>query len=587
VRLSPRLQRTAIVAVAVAIGLPALRAPFFADDMLHVAVLAATAPGPVAATPGDLFRFANGDVAQGRELMREGLFPWWSDPRLRVGFFRPLTGLTHRLDYALWGLNPFGYHLTNLVLWALMLLSAWALLVRLSPTPRAATLALWIFALADARALLIVWPANRNALIAGALSFAALALWDGFRRGEGRWRGWAAVAAFALAMLSGEVAIGGLMLFAGYELALMPDGGRFDRRRILTALPFAAIALAYVAAYKLLGYGVAHSGAYLDPMTSPLDWAKAASARYPVLLAGALWAWPVDLWVAGGEARRMLVAGALALLVATPFVFAREVRSVRAARAMAIGGALALLPVTSTFPTGRLLLVPSLAAAVLLGALVDAALARLAGTWVRRIAAAIVGLRALAAAPVLLAVSVAAIAGGFREMRDAALRTQWPADVARREVYLLDSVHWASATFVRPYLALEGRPAPRSVHVLNLSPYPAVLSRPSERALELRLQCGAMLEGDFERTTRAEPLREGDEVDVGPFRATVLEASGAGPTRVRFDFAPSDAPASFYRWDGDKYVDLPPVPVGGSLELPAVAMGIGGIGAPAPRCPPP
>src|SRR3954469_23667787 len=30
-------------------------------------------------------------------------------------YYRPMSALTARLDYTLWGLKPFGYHLTNLL----------------------------------------------------------------------------------------------------------------------------------------------------------------------------------------------------------------------------------------------------------------------------------------------------------------------------------------------------------------------------------------------------------------------------------------------------------------------------------------
>ncbi len=32
------------------------------------------------------------------------------------GFLRPVSRLFHLADYRLWGLNPFGFHLTNVVL---------------------------------------------------------------------------------------------------------------------------------------------------------------------------------------------------------------------------------------------------------------------------------------------------------------------------------------------------------------------------------------------------------------------------------------------------------------------------------------
>ena len=35
------------------------------------------------------------------------------------GAFQPVTNLTYALDYKIWGLNPVGYHLTNVILFIL------------------------------------------------------------------------------------------------------------------------------------------------------------------------------------------------------------------------------------------------------------------------------------------------------------------------------------------------------------------------------------------------------------------------------------------------------------------------------------
>src|SRR5574340_849334 len=36
----------------------------------------------------------------------------------QAGFWHPVAWVSHALDYALWGLNPAGHHLTNIVLHA-------------------------------------------------------------------------------------------------------------------------------------------------------------------------------------------------------------------------------------------------------------------------------------------------------------------------------------------------------------------------------------------------------------------------------------------------------------------------------------
>ncbi|HEY5659002.1 MAG TPA: hypothetical protein VIY27_14540, partial [Myxococcota bacterium] len=43
------------------------------------------------------------------EPLMDGRFP-------KGDFYRPVTNLSFALDYALWGLTPFGYHLTDLLI---------------------------------------------------------------------------------------------------------------------------------------------------------------------------------------------------------------------------------------------------------------------------------------------------------------------------------------------------------------------------------------------------------------------------------------------------------------------------------------
>src|SRR4029450_10803076 len=42
----------------------------------------------------------------------------WMFTTFHTGHYQPLSWMTFALDYLLWGMNPFGYHLTNLALHA-------------------------------------------------------------------------------------------------------------------------------------------------------------------------------------------------------------------------------------------------------------------------------------------------------------------------------------------------------------------------------------------------------------------------------------------------------------------------------------
>ncbi len=574
-----------VLACALLVALPSLSAGFFGDDLLHVALVSGQLSSIIPVAPLDMFRFSSGDPAWVQKMIRLSLYPWWADTHCRLAFFRPLSALTHILDQRLWAMNPVGYHVTNVLLWLLVLLGAGSLIRRLAPTARAATLAFFVFALADARALVITWVANRNALVATALSFAALIAWDSYRRGAGRMRAALSWLLFGLALLAGEAALGGLALLLGYEVLRLPDGRRFSARRLAASVPFLACAAAYVTWYKLAGYGASGSGMYIDPATDPAAWAKAAAARFPTLLAGLLWGWPVDLWMNGGAARAVLITGGLVLLPVSIAVFAKTVRRHRGIAAIALGGTLALIPVTSTFPAARLLLLPGLAGALIVGAYLDEAWPFRSAGAVRATVASLLGIRHVVLAPLLLFGLILLLNGAFRQISREIVDSPWPADLEKRDVVLLNAPTWVSATFLRPYLHSAGRPMPRTAYLLNLSPYPAEVTRTGPSTLLLRFRCGQMLTTEFERVERGSPLAAGTIVDAGLFRATVLETGPIGPTAVRFDFTQNpDTGPVFVTWAGSHYQPVVPPTPGAALELPALTQGVGSLRAPAPVC---
>jgi len=55
----------------------------------------------------------------------------WMFTTLHMGHYIPLTWVTLGLDYLLWGMNPAGYHLTNLLLHTATALSLYFLALRL------------------------------------------------------------------------------------------------------------------------------------------------------------------------------------------------------------------------------------------------------------------------------------------------------------------------------------------------------------------------------------------------------------------------------------------------------------------------
>jgi len=64
----------------------------------------------------------------------------WAFFDFYAGNWHPLTWLSHALDYAIWGLNPLGHHLTNNILHALNTFLVVVLVIRLLEAPHASRL---------------------------------------------------------------------------------------------------------------------------------------------------------------------------------------------------------------------------------------------------------------------------------------------------------------------------------------------------------------------------------------------------------------------------------------------------------------
>ncbi len=83
-----------------------------------------------------------------------------------VGFYRPLVALTFAADYGVWGMQPFGYGLTNLIAFSGCAVFLYRLARRLTLPPAAALLAtaVWAFNFHGVN-MALLWLSGRTALL--------------------------------------------------------------------------------------------------------------------------------------------------------------------------------------------------------------------------------------------------------------------------------------------------------------------------------------------------------------------------------------------------------------------------------------
>jgi len=148
-------------------------------------------------------------------------------PRPPLVAWRPLSSLTHLLDYLVWPRSALLAH-AHTMLWFAALLAVLLALYRRFHVAWIAHLALLLYAVDDASGTVLSFVANRNSLVAATLAFAALLAHDRARRDAWRPGVWLAPALFGAALMGGESALAvTAYLFAH---ALFIDGGPLARR---------------------------------------------------------------------------------------------------------------------------------------------------------------------------------------------------------------------------------------------------------------------------------------------------------------------------------------------------------------------
>ncbi len=186
--------------------------------------------------------------------------------------YMPVTLMTFVLDRALWGVDPKGYHLTNLLLHGLTAVAVYLLARRLigaalvpevsvreSTIEVGATIAALVFAVHPLRAEPVSWVSARDTVLGGLLIvLATLAYLEGWERGratgkvKSSWL-WGSVLVFALALLArptGLVLPALLVLLDIHPLRRLGGSagwtGPGARRVWLEKIPFTALAVASV-----------------------------------------------------------------------------------------------------------------------------------------------------------------------------------------------------------------------------------------------------------------------------------------------------------------------------------------------------
>ena len=208
------------------------------------------------------------------------------------GHYQPLSWVSYAVDYQVWGLEPFGFHLTNLVLHAANAVVFWLVVMELlraaespakaeppSVVPLAAAVGALFFAIHPLRVESVAWASERRDVLSG-FFFLLTILWyvqaarDPARR---RLRLALAIVSFGLSLLSKAWAItlpAVLLVLDAYPLRRL-GGGRPLWPVLREKIAFVVLA-AGVATLALLAQGVEA----MRPLSQHGVMARVAQAAY-------------------------------------------------------------------------------------------------------------------------------------------------------------------------------------------------------------------------------------------------------------------------------------------------------------------
>jgi len=167
----------------------------------------------------------------------DGWWRIWFSAHTQSQYF-PLVYSTLRLEYALWGLQPLGYHLVNVLLHLANALLVWRLLQRLAMP--GAWLAAAIFALHPVQVETVAWVTELKNTESTLFYLLAVLAWLNFCRDESHW-GYARIGLFYLLALFAKTTA--CTLPAVLLLALWLKGEPVNRRRLAQVVPLLVVGL--------------------------------------------------------------------------------------------------------------------------------------------------------------------------------------------------------------------------------------------------------------------------------------------------------------------------------------------------------
>jgi len=329
-----------VIVLALATVLPSVWAELYNDDYPLLGILSGSMRD-VYPSRLDIFNLFDGDPERMRRMVDLGLLPWWADPGVRHAFWRPVSALTHWVDYALWRDWPVPMHLHSLGWLGVLIGAAYATYRQFMGHTAAAGLAALLYALDRPHGFNAVEVSSRNTMLGALFGVLTVLLHDRWRRAGWRLGTVAAPGCFAVALLSVEnaVAAGGYLVAHAVFLERGSWSGRFR-----ALLPYGLVFGVWYLLYNGLGYGVTGHPDYINLVREPLRFASALVERAPVFLSAQWFGPPAESVVVLPQAALVRWVAAVISLAVLLLLLAALLKRDPVARFWGLGQALAVVP---------------------------------------------------------------------------------------------------------------------------------------------------------------------------------------------------------------------------------------------------
>jgi hypothetical protein len=559
------------IAIAIALRWPAADAGLFTDDYAHHAMLDKF--GSIKRAPWDLYKLLSGDQRENEIFKEYGTLAWWSHPKARLAMFRPLSSALIVFDHYILGRDTFAYHIHSFIWWAFLIACLAVFLRSLLPLA-AAAVAVLLFTVEEGNGMLVLWVANRCALVSLSMALLGLWLYVKWRNQNRKVYFWLSLVLFTIALLSGEWAYPIFGYVLAFELFRTEEP---PLQRFRAMVPTFGLGFLFAVATRLLGYGSKYSGIYISPIDDFFGFIYHGTFRLLVLVADLVLGVPSDWWHFGSPFRAFAISLrlfsppvwrslppwefwhvllgiaslALAVIVVRWAFAGPEMKANKQIKWLLTGALLALVPMVSPFISSRSVI----PAFVGFSALLSVLLIECVGRLYRSVRERQMRTFATSAAVIAYILVFQFLLPAQRSINEITVSsainrsiTRWVLnaeiddnEVRNQDVFVVDGVDISSTMFAPFIRHFFGRPMARSWRVLSGAGHAHDLTRIAPNVIDLHVLGGTMMETDYEHTCRSDqyPLRANEIVDIKGFKVIVTNSRDGKPSSVRYIFPKS------------------------------------------------